>query len=58
MQNRNELCQCESGKKYKKCCGKGSDPFQGDIIFSTKQIIDARNKRRFGTSEPKVIIVN
>ena len=21
-QNRNELCACGSGKKYKKCCGK------------------------------------
>ena len=21
-QNRNELCLCESGKKFKKCCGK------------------------------------
>lgn len=37
---RNELCHCESGKKYKKCCGTGG---------SSKLMIEEQNKVLQGT---------
>ena len=40
-QNRNELCDCGSGKKYKVCHGKLDKGFKG---WLTKKILHKVNK--------------
>lgn len=44
-QGRNELCQCGSGVKHKKCCGKPGEPTMRDVLKCLYLVLDMINKK-------------
>ena len=47
-QGRNELCNCGSGKKFKKCCGLPAEPTVRDVLKCLYLMLDLINKKTIG----------
>ncbi len=47
-QGRNELCNCGSSKKFKKCCGLPAEPTFRDVLKCLYLMLDMINKKNIG----------
>ena len=47
-QGRNELCDCGSGVKFKKCCGLPHEPTMRDVLKCLYLMLDMINKKNIG----------
>ena len=48
---RNELCPCDSGKKFKRCCRPGVPRYiPADVVNDYKESMDAMRRQAYGVA--------